>query len=43
MQRSVGQNKQQVIVRLLQQVCDIHPELHHNLLLQKKLNANAPN
>jgi V-type H+-transporting ATPase subunit G len=38
MQRNVGANKQQVIVRLLQLVCDIRPELHHNLLLQQKLN-----
>uniref|UniRef100_A0A1I7ZCQ3 V-type proton ATPase subunit G n=1 Tax=Steinernema glaseri TaxID=37863 RepID=A0A1I7ZCQ3_9BILA len=37
MQRSVAQNKQAVIVRLLQLVCDIRPELHHNLQLQKKL------
>ncbi|KAI6219101.1 V-type proton ATPase subunit G [Aphelenchoides besseyi] len=37
MQRNVAQNKQQVIVRLLQLVCDIRPELHHNLQLQKKL------
>ncbi|VDM66617.1 unnamed protein product [Strongylus vulgaris] len=29
----------QVIVRLLQLVCDIKPELHHNLILQKKLHG----
>jgi V-type H+-transporting ATPase subunit G len=39
MQRNVAANKQQVIIRLLQLVCDIKPELHHNLQLQKKLNA----
>uniref|UniRef100_A0A914VGQ1 V-type proton ATPase subunit G n=1 Tax=Plectus sambesii TaxID=2011161 RepID=A0A914VGQ1_9BILA len=39
MQRSVAQQKQQVIVRLLQLVCDIKPELHHNLQLQQKLKA----
>jgi|UniRef100_A0AC35G332 V-type H+-transporting ATPase subunit G len=38
MQRNVASNKQQVIIRLLQLVCDIRPELHHNLQLQKKLN-----
>ncbi|CAK5089589.1 unnamed protein product [Meloidogyne enterolobii] len=38
MTRSVAANKQQVIVRLLQLVCDIRPELHHNLQLQLKLN-----
>ena len=37
MQRSVAANKQQVIIRLLQLVCDIRPELHHNLILQKDL------
>ncbi|KAI6189382.1 V-type proton ATPase subunit G [Aphelenchoides bicaudatus] len=37
MQRNVAENKQKVIVRLLQLVCDIRPELHHNLQLQKKL------
>uniref|UniRef100_A0A0N5AMP6 V-type proton ATPase subunit G n=1 Tax=Syphacia muris TaxID=451379 RepID=A0A0N5AMP6_9BILA len=40
MQRSVAQNKQQVIVRLLQLVCDIRPQLHHNLLMQKKLHGS---
>ncbi|VDD90377.1 unnamed protein product [Enterobius vermicularis] len=40
MQRSVAQNKQQVIVRLLQLVCDIRPQLHHNLLLQQKLRGS---
>jgi V-type H+-transporting ATPase subunit G len=39
MQRNVAQHKQQVIVRLLQLVCDIRPELHHNLQLQKKLTS----
>jgi hypothetical protein len=29
----------QVIVRLLQLVCDIQPELHHNLQLQHRLKA----
>jgi len=37
MKKNVSANKQQVIVRLLQLVCDIRPELHHNLQLQKKL------
>uniref|UniRef100_A0A0N4ZXB2 V-type proton ATPase subunit G n=1 Tax=Parastrongyloides trichosuri TaxID=131310 RepID=A0A0N4ZXB2_PARTI len=36
LESSVAQHKQQVIVRLLQLVCDIHPELHRNLLLQKE-------
>ncbi|CAD5207173.1 unnamed protein product [Bursaphelenchus okinawaensis] len=40
MNQTVGGNKQQVIVRLLQLVCDIRPELHHNLQLQKKLESN---
>ncbi|PIO76818.1 V-type ATPase, G subunit [Teladorsagia circumcincta] len=39
MKRNVAANKQQVIVRLLQLVCDIRPELHHNLILQKKLHG----
>ncbi|KAK6034229.1 V-type ATPase, G subunit [Cooperia oncophora] len=39
MKRNVAANKQQVIVRLLQLVCDIKPELHHNLILQKKLHG----
>ncbi|KAI6234874.1 V-type proton ATPase subunit G [Aphelenchoides fujianensis] len=39
MQKNVASNKQQVIVRLLQLVCDIRPELHHNLQLQKKLHG----
>ncbi|KAE9548274.1 hypothetical protein FO519_008509, partial [Halicephalobus sp. NKZ332] len=42
MQRSVGANKQQVIIRLLQLVCDIRPELHHNLILQKDLEKKQP-
>ncbi|KAK0408737.1 hypothetical protein QR680_004127 [Steinernema hermaphroditum] len=37
MTNSVSENKQAVIERLLQLVCDIRPELHHNLQLQKKL------
>ena len=37
MGKGVAANKQQVIVRLLQLVCDIRPELHHNLQLQIKL------
>ena len=43
MKRSVQANKQQVIVRLLQLVCDIKPELHHNLILQKKLHGEFTN
>ncbi|VDM54933.1 unnamed protein product [Angiostrongylus costaricensis] len=39
MKKSVAANKQLVIVRLLQLVCDIKPELHHNLILQKKLHG----
>uniref|UniRef100_A0A8R1I7R1 V-type proton ATPase subunit G n=2 Tax=Caenorhabditis japonica TaxID=281687 RepID=A0A8R1I7R1_CAEJA len=39
MKNSVASNKQAVIVRLLQLVCDIKPELHHNLSLQKKLHG----
>ncbi|PIC55223.1 hypothetical protein B9Z55_000585 [Caenorhabditis nigoni] len=35
----VVSNKQAVIVRLLQLVCDIKPELHHNLTLQKKFHG----
>lgn len=41
MNRSVTTNKQQVIVRLLQLVCDIRPELHHNLKLQLALLAKG--
>ncbi|KAI1718043.1 vacuolar (H+)-ATPase G subunit domain-containing protein [Ditylenchus destructor] len=37
MEESVAHHKQEVIVRLLQLVCDIRPELHHNLQLQTKL------
>uniref|UniRef100_A0A1I7Z669 V-type proton ATPase subunit G n=1 Tax=Steinernema glaseri TaxID=37863 RepID=A0A1I7Z669_9BILA len=37
MAKSVVQHKEVVIVRLLELVCDIRPELHHNLQLQKKL------
>ncbi|CAD6184672.1 unnamed protein product [Caenorhabditis auriculariae] len=43
MKQSVSANKQQVIVRLLQLVCDIKPELHHNLILQKKLHGEFTN
>ncbi|GMT29279.1 hypothetical protein PFISCL1PPCAC_20576, partial [Pristionchus fissidentatus] len=43
MKRNVAGNKQQVIVRLLQLVCDIKPELHHNLILQKKLHGEFTN
>ncbi|CAJ0594265.1 unnamed protein product [Cylicocyclus nassatus] len=39
MKKNVLAHKQQVIVRLLQLVCDIKPELHHNLILQKKLHG----
>ncbi|MFH4979425.1 hypothetical protein AB6A40_006134 [Gnathostoma spinigerum] len=39
MNETVAKNKQQVIIRLLQLVCDIRPELHHNLQLQKKLHG----
>ncbi|ETN84580.1 V-type ATPase, G subunit [Necator americanus] len=39
MKKNVAAHKQQVIVRLLQLVCDIRPELHHNLILQKKLHG----
>ncbi|CAI4229967.1 unnamed protein product [Auanema sp. JU1783] len=39
MKTTVAANKQQVIVRLLQLVCDIDPELHHNLKLQMKLHG----
>ena len=41
MEHSVKANSQQVIVRLLQLVCDIRPELHHNLQLQKKIQAQG--
>uniref|UniRef100_A0A915DXT4 V-type proton ATPase subunit G n=1 Tax=Ditylenchus dipsaci TaxID=166011 RepID=A0A915DXT4_9BILA len=37
MQQNVAAHKQEVIVRLLQLVCDIRPELHHNLTLQTRL------
>ncbi|KJH45417.1 V-type ATPase, G subunit [Dictyocaulus viviparus] len=43
MRKSVATNKQLVIVRLLQLVCDIKPELHHNLTLQKKLHGHFSN
>uniref|UniRef100_A0AC35TRX6 V-type proton ATPase subunit G n=1 Tax=Rhabditophanes sp. KR3021 TaxID=114890 RepID=A0AC35TRX6_9BILA len=39
LEQSVNANKQQVIVRILQLTCDIHPELHKNLLLQKEHEA----
>ncbi|CEF64698.1 V-type proton ATPase subunit G [Strongyloides ratti] len=35
---SVNKNKEHVINRLLQLVCDIQPQLHRNLLLQKEHN-----
>ncbi|KAL3073177.1 hypothetical protein niasHS_002788 [Heterodera schachtii] len=41
MDSNVAKNKQQVIVRLLQLVCDINPELHTNLQLQVKLFGKA--
>uniref|UniRef100_A0A7E4V7A3 V-type proton ATPase subunit G n=1 Tax=Panagrellus redivivus TaxID=6233 RepID=A0A7E4V7A3_PANRE len=43
MERTVSANKQQVIVRLLQLVCDIHPELHHNLQLKKQIDEGEKN
>uniref|UniRef100_A0A0K0EYT1 V-type proton ATPase subunit G n=1 Tax=Strongyloides venezuelensis TaxID=75913 RepID=A0A0K0EYT1_STRVS len=36
LQASVEEHKEQVIIRLLQLVCDIQPQLHRNLLLQKE-------
>ncbi|GMT17406.1 hypothetical protein PFISCL1PPCAC_8703, partial [Pristionchus fissidentatus] len=43
METNVAANKQQVIDRLLDLVCDIKPELHHNLILQKKLHGEFTN
>jgi len=41
METSVASNKKQVIEHLLKLVCDIRPELHHNLQLQVKLFGKA--
>uniref|UniRef100_A0AC34RNI5 V-type proton ATPase subunit G n=1 Tax=Panagrolaimus sp. JU765 TaxID=591449 RepID=A0AC34RNI5_9BILA len=40
MEKSVKENREAVIERLMELVCDIRPELHHNLLLQKKIFSN---
>uniref|UniRef100_A0A0K0E834 V-type proton ATPase subunit G n=1 Tax=Strongyloides stercoralis TaxID=6248 RepID=A0A0K0E834_STRER len=39
LEASVSENKEHVINRLLELVCDIQPELHRNLLLQKEHNV----
>uniref|UniRef100_A0A7E4W963 V-type proton ATPase subunit G n=1 Tax=Panagrellus redivivus TaxID=6233 RepID=A0A7E4W963_PANRE len=37
---SVEANKSAVVQRLLDLVCDIRPDMHHNLTLQKKIGAD---
>uniref|UniRef100_A0AC35EWH8 V-type proton ATPase subunit G n=1 Tax=Panagrolaimus sp. PS1159 TaxID=55785 RepID=A0AC35EWH8_9BILA len=43
MEKHVAENRDAVINRILNLVCDIQPELHHNLQLQQKLSAQNNN
>ncbi|KAE9549068.1 hypothetical protein FO519_007721 [Halicephalobus sp. NKZ332] len=45
MEKNVEENREVVVKRLLELVCDIRPGLHHNLILQKQIfeKKNQPN